>query len=78
MTTISVRLPDSLHKAARQLARRDHSSINHFITLALAEKVSALLTEEYLDQRAQRGDRQAFLDALAKVSDTEPDDEDRL
>ena len=78
MKTISVRLPDSLHETVRELARRDNVSINQFIALALAEKVSALKTEEYLKERAQRGDRTGFEAALAKVPDVEPDDRDIL
>jgi len=35
-----------------ELARRENASINQMITLALAEKISALLTEEYLEERA--------------------------
>lgn len=78
MSVISVRLPESLHEAVRELASRDNVSINHFITLALAEKVSALMTEEYLSERAAHGSRAKFEAALAKVSDVEPDEEDRL
>ena len=78
MTTISLRLPDSLHETARELAKREHVSINQLITLALAEKISALMTEDYLKQRAQRGTREKFEDALSKVADVEPVEEDRL
>ncbi len=78
MSAISVRLPESLHEAVRELASRDNVSINHFITLALAEKVSALMTEEYLSQRVARASRTKFEAALAKVSDAEPDEEDHL
>jgi hypothetical protein len=48
------------------------------ITLALAEKVSALMTEEYLGKRAKRGDKQKFEKAMAKVADREPEEHDRL
>ena len=78
MSTISLRLPDSLHKSARELAQRENISINHLITLALAEKLSALLTEDYLKERAQRGNREAFEAAMAKVADADPDERDRL
>lgn len=78
MSTISVRLPDSLHEAARELARKEKVSINHLITLALAEKLSALMTEEYLEERAGRGNESRFHRALARVADTEPEDQDRL
>jgi len=39
MSTISLRLPHSLHDSARQLAAKESISINQLITLALAEKV---------------------------------------
>lgn len=38
MSTISLRLPDSLHKQVRKLAEQESVSINQLITLALAEK----------------------------------------
>lgn len=78
MSTISLRLPASLHGRLRDLARKESVSINQLATLALAEKVSALMTEEYLGERAQRGDRAKFERALAKVADVEPDAQDRL
>src|SRR5207253_2058658 len=53
MSTISLRLPESLHESARELAKREHISINQLVTLALAEKISALATEEYLEKRAK-------------------------
>jgi hypothetical protein len=78
MSTISLRLPESLHESARQLAARENISINQLITLALAEKLSALLTEDYLKERAERGNRTDFEAAMAKVPNTEPPERDRL
>lgn len=69
MNTISLRLPASLHDQVRNLAKREHISINQIVTLALAEKVSALNTAAYLGARAKRGDRQKFLAAMNKVKD---------
>jgi hypothetical protein len=78
MSTISLRLPESLHKRVRELAQREDVSINQLIATALAEKVSALLTGEYLEQRAKRGSRRKFIRVLAKVRDSEPDEKDAL
>lgn len=78
MSNISLRLPESLHKSIRQLALKEHVSINQMITLALAEKLSALTTEEYLGDRAQRGNKKSFLKALRKVSNAEPETRDHL
>ncbi|MBV5304675.1 MAG: toxin-antitoxin system HicB family antitoxin [Chlorobium sp.] len=78
MSTLSVRLPESLHKKAKELAVLEHISVNQLISTALAEKISALTTEEYLHQRAARGSREKFLKALSRVKEVEPDEEDRL
>jgi predicted transcriptional regulator len=78
MSTISIRLPDSLHERIRELARRDNVSINQFITMAVAEKASTLHAAEYLTQRAERGSEQEFRRVLAKVPDVEPDPADAL
>ena len=78
MSAMSVRLPESLHQKLRELAERENVSMNQMITLALAEKISALMTEEYLVQRAKRGSREKFDRALSKVSDDAPEDADRI
>ena len=78
MSTISLRLPDSLHKQVRKLAQKESVSINQLVTLALAEKISALLTEEYLETRAKRGSRKKFERAMVKVPKVEPEEYDRL
>jgi predicted transcriptional regulator len=77
MTTLSIRLPDSLHEMARKVADEDHISLNQFIASAVSEKVAALTAEKYLKERAERGSRQAFEAVLAKVPDTEPEAFDR-
>ncbi len=78
MSNISLRLPKSLHESARDLAKRESISMNQFITLAVAEKVAALMTLDYLEARAQRGKREAFERAMAKVPDAEPEESNRL
>ena len=78
MSTISLRLPESLHRHVREVAKREGTSINQLVTTALAEKLSALETEEYLQGRARRGSREGFEAALALVPDVEADEEDRL
>jgi hypothetical protein len=40
--------------------------------------MSALLTEQYLLKRAKQGNEKAFLEAMSKVPDVEPDIEDKL
>lgn len=79
MTTITVTIPDFLHTAVDKLIRREGISWDQFVSLAVAEKTSALATEEYLEMRAKRGSKEKFLAAMAKVADVEPPDErDRM
>lgn len=78
MSTISLRLPDSLHDKVRELAERENISINQLVTLALAEKISALMTEEYLGERAKRGSKEKFKNAMAKVPDIAAEEQDRI
>ncbi|MGB3633707.1 MAG: toxin-antitoxin system HicB family antitoxin [Rubrobacteraceae bacterium] len=78
MSTLSVRLPESLHKRVKELAESEGVSMNQFIALAVAEKMSALMTVEYLEERAGRGSREKFDAVLEKVAEAEPEEHDRL
>ena len=48
MSNYALRIPDSLFEFAKKCAKEDNVSLNQFIVLALAEKVSALKTAEFL------------------------------
>ncbi len=78
MSTLSVRLPDSLHKRIKKMAEGEGISMNQFITLAVTEKMSALMTVEYLKSRARRGNRKKFEAVLENVPDVEPEVYDQL
>jgi len=78
MSTLSLRLPNSLHDEIKKLARREGISINQLVSTAVAEKLAALMTEEHLEKRARRGNKKKFRQVLRKVGSIEPDLEDRL
>ena len=78
MSTISLRLPQSLHKRVSVLSHRDQVSINQFITTALAEKISSFDSLEYLNLRAKRGSRNRFKKILAKVRSAPVEEHDRI
>jgi hypothetical protein len=78
MSTLSLRLPQSLHELAREVAEEEDISINQLITLALAEKLSALKTGAYFEQRAKGSSRAKFERALGHVKKREPAEHDRL
>jgi len=69
MTTLSVRLPDSIHKNIKQWAEKEGISMNQFLSSAAAEKLAALATETYIEKRAKRASREAFEAAMQEVPD---------
>ena len=78
MSALSLRLPESIHNKLREIAKQDNVSINQFISSAVSEKISALMTEEYLTQRAKMASRDKFTAALDAVPDTEPELRDKM
>jgi len=58
--TYPLRLPKSLKDEVAKVAKRDGTSVNQFITIAVAEKISALETERFFAERAKRSDLKAF------------------
>ena len=78
MSSLSLRLPDSLHRKIRELAEQDDISINQFIATAVAEKAAALLTVSYLEERGRRADPRLVDRILRKVPDVPPVQGDEL
>ncbi|MCL1475524.1 toxin-antitoxin system HicB family antitoxin [Argonema antarcticum] len=78
MSTLNVNIPDSIYKSLQEIAQQDNISIEQFIATAIAEKISVLMNESYLQERANRGSREKYESVLAKVSDIEPEDYDKL
>jgi len=52
---------ESIHRHIREIAKKEGVSINRFISSAVSEKISALLTEDYLKARAKRAKKSAFI-----------------
>ena len=67
MSSLSLRLPDSIHRHLKRAAEVDGISINQFISLAVAEKLSALQTYDIIAERAKGASRESFLQAMALV-----------
>lgn len=58
--TYPLRLPRSLKQAVERLSKEDGTSINQFVAMAVAEKVSALQTARFFEDRKARADFKAF------------------
>ena len=69
--TYPLRLPRSLKSAVERLSKEDGTSINQFVTSAVAEKVAALDTATFFAKRRADADFSAF-DRLMKRRGGEP------
>lgn len=78
MAAVSLRLPNSIYEMAKSLSKEDQVSLNQFIATAVSEKVSALTTEAYINERKARASKTKFLKALDKVADVEAEEKDRI
>lgn len=78
MSQYALRIPDSLAGYAKELAREDNVSLNQFIVMALAEKVSALKTEAFFRERAERANHQKALSILDSARKLPPVSGDEL
>jgi len=75
---MSIRVPDSLHNAIKDLATKEGYSMNQFLITAAAEKLSSLDTVDYLRSRADRADLAAFDRIMKKIPSSPPDPGDEL
>lgn len=78
MSTLSLRLPESIYERVKEFAKKDGISINQFIASAVSEKISAFATKDYLELRTKRANLKKYEEALSMIPDVEPEDFDRL
>ncbi|MEA1921940.1 MAG: DUF6290 family protein [Pseudomonadota bacterium] len=72
MSTLSLRLPNSIHHHIKEIASQEGVSINQFISSAVSEKISAISTENYLARRAKRAKIEEFTTILNNVPKRTP------
>lgn len=66
VSTFPLRLSLSLKAAVEQFAQQDGTSMNQFLVMAAAEKLSALQTEAFFQARKGKGDVVAFHRILSR------------
>ena len=76
-STYPLRLPSSLKAAVREVSRKDGTSINQFVTTAVAEKLSAMQTAEFFAERGSQADIEAARRILRRRGGQAPEQEDR-
>jgi len=78
MSVLSLRIPESIHIKVKEISKKENISINQFIASALSEKLSAFMTEDYIQRRAKNAAEKKFIAALKQVPNVPPDEEDRI
>lgn len=63
----ALRLPASLKREVEKVARDDGTSLNQFIVTAVAEKLSALRTADFFEERRERANIGAALEVMSRV-----------
>jgi len=72
MSALSLRLPSSIHQHIREIAKNEGVSINQFVSSAVSEKISAIMTEDYLKSRAKRAKKSDLKKILDNVPKRKP------
>ena len=77
-STFPLRLPVSLKTALEKYSKEDGVSINQYVVMAVAEKISALHTAQFFEERRTLSDRKAFRKILKRKGGVPPRPGDEL
>lgn len=75
---LNTQIPDALYQQIETLANKEQIPVEQLITMALSAQISAWLTKDYLEGKAEKGSWNKFQKVLNKVSEQEPEDYDKL
>lgn len=76
--TYPLRLPRSVKAAVEVLAEQEGVSVNQFIATAVAEKLTAMSTVQFFEERRRRADFQAFRRLMRRKRGQAPRSGDEL
>ncbi len=72
MSSLTVRIPESLYNGLREISKREGVSINQYIALAVTEKMSVINTMDAISERKKKGRKDDIFDILSKVKSRPP------
>ena len=76
VSTFPLRLPVSMKTALEKISKRDGTSLNQFLVIAAAEKIAAMETEDFFEERRNRADRKTFRRILNRKGGEAPRSDD--
>jgi len=72
MSSLTIQIPDSLARQLRECAEKEGVTLDQLLSSAAAEKLSALMSVDYLRERAGRAKREGLEEFLNASPDTPP------
>lgn len=68
----ALRLQSSLKAEAERIAKAEGTTLNQFINVAVAQRISAVRTADYFRERAARGNVKEALKLLDRIGTEKP------
>ena len=78
MTALQVQLPERLHKKAFEVAESKNLSMDVIVAASLAQWLSRIVPDPYLEERAKCATGKAFSEVLSQIPDVPPEEYDKL
>lgn len=78
LSTYPLRLPRSIRAGVERINRQDGTSINQFVSIAVAEKLAMMQAETFFTERAARADLAAFDAVMSRTTGQRPQADDEL
>lgn len=78
LSNYALRLQTSIMDELRRVVEEEDTTLNQFINVAVAEKLAALRTERYFQERAARANRADFMAILERAGTDAPIEGDEL
>ena len=76
MSAVQIELPDAVRRRAEELTRQKGISLDEFMIIALIEKLSTILPDDALEERAKSGTSEGFDEFMNGVPDVDPEPPD--
>jgi hypothetical protein len=78
MKTIQIRVPDTILKKIKELAKEECISMNNFIVSSVSNEVIRQETRDFFKKASANFNPEAFAEALAAIPDAPVQDSDRI
>lgn len=78
MAKLQLRLPDSVHKKIRKIAKKENLSINQLLVNSISNELIRYETMRFFEERSKNFNEEEFFAALKEIPEVEPEERDKL